>query len=150
LHLFSHKMRSFVRFLCRKALKTCRIRSLRKGYVLYFQQVLSFVPPRFRITPLFPVTSQLRSDNLRIAYFIFNDILASIVIFFIFPNPTLPFSPRPVRFASRRQASHAASPTICPQHDHHDRLSRLLLLVKRKMRADGQVGRWAGRQMGRW
>ena len=81
--------------------------------------------------------------------FVFKYFLASFPLFSIFCNFLHFPIGRTIPSSSGVRQSRRSPATICPPHDHNYRLSCGPGLVKRKMRAGGQVSRWAGRQMGR-
>jgi hypothetical protein len=72
--------------------------------------------------------------SFRMRLFVFNNILASIVSFFIyFQLPLSPSAP-PSRHPLRRVSKRPSPTTMCPQNNHHCRLSQVPGFVKQKMR----------------
>jgi len=85
--------------------------------------------------------------------FVFKYFLASFPLFSVFWSfLCFPIAPAIPSSAAVRWFRSLPT-TMCPSADHSYRLSHRQKVVKRKIRAggaDGQVGRWQTRQVGRW
>ena len=66
-------------------------------------------------------------------FFVFKYFLASFPLFFIFCSSLQSPVAGPFRFPLRHRAPWCSLATICPEQDHHDRLSQPGEAVKRKI-----------------
>lgn len=108
-----------------------------------FNSAMSFVFKYFLASaPLFSNKSFVFSyflASFRQASLAFNNILASVVVFFVICRLPFPARTGTEPLSHGRSRARRPATTKCLQHDHYDRLSRAHRLVKQKMRVPTQL-----------